>query len=106
MLDLESQILGLCKQRGDLALIFALEHPSYCVDATWALSLEVPKAQMVSLQVLVDWQRNADIQKQRCKPGLSTQRDNLEKFPSLVWILGCWVTWIHRGIFRDRGKEA
>ena len=39
----------------------------------WVAPLEVPRTEMVSLQVLVDRYRHSGIQKQRRKPGSSTQ---------------------------------
>ena len=56
--------LGLRKHRGDLEWIFALDNPSHRVDALWVVSLEVPRTEMVSLQVFVGQHRNIGIQEQ------------------------------------------
>ena len=75
------------------------------------MSLEVARTEVLSLQVPVGQQRNLGIQKQRRKPGSSTQRDHWDKgfqnwrgFGS-AWIWGAEVEPVP-GKIQDRARAA
>ena len=71
--------------------------------------LEVPRTEMVSLQLLVDRHRNSGIELQLRKPGQALKRPERplpvrKKFPKMVRIWGFWVAWIWCGFFGTEKK--
>ena len=73
-------------------------------ESHWDVSLEVSRTGMASQRAFVDGHRNIGVQKQRRKPGSSTQRKKplRKKFAKLAWILPLKLAWI----FRGREKRA
>ena len=100
-----TRALGLRTHRGNLAWIFALKSKSLN-RCSVVVPLEVPRTEMVSLQLLVDLHRNTGIQKQLRKPGQAPRETIGKELTKMAWIWGFWVAWIWRGLFGTGKKRA
>ena len=96
--------LGLRDHRGNSVWSW---NPVHWIHALRVVPFQVPRTEMICLQVLAYRRRKFSIQKQRWKQGPSTQQNHREnRLPKLAWILGFRVVWIWCGFFLGQGEKG
>ena len=78
---------GAARAQRGFGVDFSPENSSHWIDALWVVLLEVPRTEMVSLQVFVDRHRNTGVQSSNAYQGRAPRETIGKKFPELLWIL-------------------